>query len=250
MRQALALAIDRKQIAETGAQRGLRRPRTTSTPPTLPWSVPGVLKTDVAGAKKLLDDAGWRPGPDGIRVKDGKRLAFEWLHYPQQPDSKPMSEAIQAQLKAVGVELRLKQVDDITAAFRSKDFDAGVTFNSMQKAGNPMRVLNTYFRTDSLRNWGGWGSAGAGRADQAPQRGVRRRPAQRPAEAGAGASSGRTCRSPSPSAATGRRPLNDGLRRTTCRPTTSTTTSSPRTPPRPGGDDGAGRDPDGGADGW
>ena len=29
----------------------------------------------------------------------------------------------------------------------------------MQQAGNPMSVLNTYFRTDSARNWGGWGSA-------------------------------------------------------------------------------------------
>jgi peptide/nickel transport system substrate-binding protein len=118
--------------------------------------VPGLLKTDVAQAKKLLDDAGWRAGSDGIRVKDGKRLSFEWLHYPQQPDSKPMSEAVQAQLKAAGIEIRLKQVDDITAAFRSKDYDAGVTFSSNQQAGNPMTVLNTYFRTDSPRNWGNW----------------------------------------------------------------------------------------------
>jgi peptide/nickel transport system substrate-binding protein len=158
VRQALALAIDRKQIAEKVLNGAYDAPDNLY-PGYAPWSVPGMLKTDVAGAKKLLEDAGWRPGPDGIRVKDGKRLAFEWLHYPQQPDSKPLSETIQAQLKAVGVELRLKQVDDITAAFTSKDFDAGVTFNSMQAAGNPVRVLNSYFRTDSVRNWGGWGSA-------------------------------------------------------------------------------------------
>jgi hypothetical protein len=34
-----------------------------------------------------------------------------------------MSEEEQAQLKAVGMEIRLKSSDDITAAFRSKDFD-------------------------------------------------------------------------------------------------------------------------------
>jgi peptide/nickel transport system substrate-binding protein len=33
-------------------------------------------KYDPEQAKKLLDEAGWKPGPDGIRVKDGKRLEF------------------------------------------------------------------------------------------------------------------------------------------------------------------------------
>lgn len=158
VRQAVALAIDRKQIADQVLNGAYLAPDSLY-PATMPWNVPGVIRTDVAAARRLLDDAGWRPGPDGIRVKDGRRLAFEWLHYPQQPDSKPMSEAVQAQLKAVGIEIKLKQVDDITAAFRSKDLDVGVTFNSMQQAGNPVTVLNSYFRTDSPRNYGGWGSA-------------------------------------------------------------------------------------------
>jgi peptide/nickel transport system substrate-binding protein len=155
VRQAVALAMDRKQIADQ-VMNGAYLNADSMYPVSMPWNVPGLLKTDVAQAKKLLDDAGWRPGNDGIRVKDGKRLSFEWLHYPQQPDSKPMSEAVQAQLKAVGIEIRLKQVDDINAAFRSKDYDAGVTFNSNQQVGNPMTVLNNYFRTDSPRNWGNW----------------------------------------------------------------------------------------------
>ena len=50
-------------------------------------------------------------------------------------------------------------MDDITAAFNSKDFDAGVTFNSIQQTGNPMSVLNQYFVTDGTRNWGSWGSS-------------------------------------------------------------------------------------------
>ena len=155
VRQAVALAIDRKQIADQ-VMNGAYLNADSMYPSAMPWNVPGLLKTDQAQAKKLLDDAGWRPGNDGIRAKDGKRLSFEWLHYPQQPDSKPMSEAVQAQLKTAGIEIRLKQVDDITAAFRSKDYDAGVTFNSNQQVGNPMTVLNNYFRTDSPRNWGNW----------------------------------------------------------------------------------------------
>ena len=155
VRQAVALGIDRKQIAEQVLNGAYVNPD-SMYPSTVPWNVPGLLKTDQAAARKLLDDAAWRPGADGIRVKDGKRLSFEWLHYPQQPDSKPMSEAVQAQLKTIGIEIRLRQVDDINAAFRSQDYDAGVTFNSNQQVGNPMTVLNNYFKADSPRNWGSW----------------------------------------------------------------------------------------------
>ena len=154
VRQAVSLAIDRKQIADQ-VMNGAYVNADSMYPSTVPWNVPGLLKTDQAEARKLLDVAGWRAGADGIRVKDGKRLSFEWLHYPQQPDSKPMSEAVQAQLKTVGVEIRLRQTDDINAAFRSMDYDAGVTFNSNQQADD-MTVLNNYFRSDSPRNWGSW----------------------------------------------------------------------------------------------
>ena len=158
VRQALALSIDRKQLAEKVLS-GVYDPFDSIYPTSLPFAVPGVLKTDLNAAKKLLDDAGWVPGNDGIRVKAGKRLSFELLHYPQQPDSKPMAEAVQAQIKAAGFEAKLKQSDDISGTFRTKDYDAGIRYNAMEKAGNPMTVLNQYFLTDSANNEGGWGSA-------------------------------------------------------------------------------------------
>jgi peptide/nickel transport system substrate-binding protein len=158
VRQAVALGIDRRQLAEK-VMNGVYDAFDSVFPPSLPYNLPGVLKTDVNASKKLLDDAGWVPGNDGIRVKAGKRLGFELLHYPQQPDSKPMAEAVQAQLKAIGFEITLKQSDDISATFRTKEYDAGIRYNAMEKAGNPMTTLNQYFLTDSAMNEGGWGSA-------------------------------------------------------------------------------------------
>ena len=35
----------------------------------------GIVKEDVERAKKLLDEAGWKPGADGMREKDGVKLA-------------------------------------------------------------------------------------------------------------------------------------------------------------------------------
>ena len=157
VRQALALGIDRQPIAATVLNGAYDAPDTIY-PAAMPWALKGAVRYDAAGARKVLEDAGWRAGPDGIRVKEGRRLAFELTHYPQQPDSKPMAEALQAQLKGIGFEVRLKQVEDTVAVFRSREYDAGIRYNSMQKTGNPMSVLNTSFRTDSVGNEGSWGS--------------------------------------------------------------------------------------------
>ena len=42
-------------------------------------SLEGSWKPDRAAAARALDELGWKPGPDGIRVKDGKRLTVSFL---------------------------------------------------------------------------------------------------------------------------------------------------------------------------
>ena len=84
VRRAFASAIDRKSLAEQ-VLNGAYDAFDGFYPASLPWNVPGTLKTDLTAAKKLLDDAGWVPGGDGVRVKSGKRLAVELLHYPSSP---------------------------------------------------------------------------------------------------------------------------------------------------------------------
>lgn len=61
------------------------------------------LAHDPEGAARLLDAAGWHPGPDGIRVKDGKPLALDAVFVRQQS-----LELVQQQLKDIGVQLRLR----------------------------------------------------------------------------------------------------------------------------------------------
>ena len=113
MRRALAAGIDRQPIAET-VLNGAYDAFDSVYPPTLPWAVArgDRVRPRRGEASCWTTPAG--PGADSIRVKDGKRLSFELLHYPQQPNSKPMGEAMQAQLKAAGFDVRLKQVDDIS----------------------------------------------------------------------------------------------------------------------------------------
>ncbi|GEM_PF-4206636 len=157
VRKACALGIDRKQIAEQ-VLNGLYQASDSWYPSYVPWRVANI-RTDVAEAKRLLEQSGWTMGSDGIRRKSDQRLSFDYYHYPQQPDSKVIAEAIQAQLKPLGIDLKLKQSDDILSTWRGKTYDSGTTFYDMMEALNPAVRLERTFRTDGSENYGFWGSA-------------------------------------------------------------------------------------------
>ncbi|MGA1832413.1 peptide ABC transporter substrate-binding protein [Rhizobium wenxiniae] len=79
VRRALSLAIDRDIIVEAGY--GAAGKATCNIVPA-PEAVASTkndswcLKQDLEAANKLLDDAGWVKGSDGIRAKDGVKLNF------------------------------------------------------------------------------------------------------------------------------------------------------------------------------
>ncbi|MFF2323848.1 peptide ABC transporter substrate-binding protein [Agrobacterium sp. NPDC058088] len=79
VRRALSLAIDRDIIDEAGyGEAGkptcniVPAPAAVASTKNDSW----CLKQDIEGANKLLDDAGWVKGADGIRAKNGVKLSF------------------------------------------------------------------------------------------------------------------------------------------------------------------------------
>ncbi|KOX16756.1 MULTISPECIES: ABC transporter substrate-binding protein [unclassified Streptomyces] len=76
VRRALDLAVDRKTMVDKILE-GAGKPAYGPVPTDSPWFTEGTERRhDLAGARKILDEAGWKPGPDGVRVKDGVRAAF------------------------------------------------------------------------------------------------------------------------------------------------------------------------------
>ena len=76
VRSALSMALDRKRLVETGYGRAGRPACAILPAPAIYASTANdaCLGQDIAGARRLLDGAGWRPGPDGVRQKGGVRL--------------------------------------------------------------------------------------------------------------------------------------------------------------------------------
>ena len=75
VRQALAYAIDREEIMNT-VYNAIDVPARTDQPP-YSWAYADGLKSypyDPAKARQLLEAAGWKLQPDGVRARDGVRL--------------------------------------------------------------------------------------------------------------------------------------------------------------------------------
>ncbi|WP_313555010.1 ABC transporter substrate-binding protein [Miniimonas arenae] len=122
VRQAILKGIDREQVATTLLTEE-DQPATSvlshSTP--LYTDLGDALAYDPEGAKKILDDAGWVEGADGVREKDGQRLSTTVTFW-QVPE--PL-ELVQQQLAQIGVELNLQHVTvaESQAIKESGDFD-------------------------------------------------------------------------------------------------------------------------------
>lgn len=115
VRQAISHAINREAIVQKIFY-GYVTPATTYMHPqnvNYAKDIPGYTY-DLAKAKALLNDAGWKEGPDGIRVKDGKRLELT-IGSRNHDTWNIMSQVMQEQLKAVGIATKINTTD--TTAF-------------------------------------------------------------------------------------------------------------------------------------
>ncbi len=109
VRQAIAAAIDRRAIVKkfiSGAGTVA-----TADLPSFMWAsdphVP-VIAYDPAHARALLRQAGYVPGPDGLVMKDGRRLTLEFAYGQNVITSRLIVVGIQAYLRAVGIDVSVK----------------------------------------------------------------------------------------------------------------------------------------------
>jgi len=83
---------------------------------------------DAAWAKALLDSAGWRVGENGVRAKYGRPLRFGLLIASTSLPRLQYGVLVQSQLRKVGVQVDLDQLDGKTMGTRMQayDFDAAM----------------------------------------------------------------------------------------------------------------------------
>jgi len=128
IRRALLLGTDRAAIVEKVW--GDRARVAEGLQPPASWAAgePPVRSSyDPAEAQRLLEEAGWVPGDDGIRVRDGQRLQFHLLATGSDSSRRAIAELLQQQWRAIGVEVQLdlaSWAEVRQRATQERDFEA------------------------------------------------------------------------------------------------------------------------------
>ncbi|MFF8833350.1 ABC transporter substrate-binding protein [Streptomyces sp. NPDC015131] len=173
IRRALDVAVDRDTMVEKILE-GAGKPAYGPVPTDSEWFTKGTERPhDLAAAKKILDAAGWKPGPDGIRAKNGVRASFPLWYLSGDKLRQDHALAYASDAKKAGIDIktqagtweviepRMKQ-DAVLAGGGSPgdpDFDqylllksslGGDGFNNMGWYDNPAvdKALETGRRTD------------------------------------------------------------------------------------------------------
>jgi len=122
-RRAVSLAIDRVGITSV-ILRNKQLAATQIFPPALgDWHADDLapLTYDPEEARQLLAAAGWQPGSDGILEQDGRRFSVSLITYASWPELPPIATALQAQLRQVGIEVKVSVGNSSEIPSRHKD---------------------------------------------------------------------------------------------------------------------------------
>ncbi|RWR28479.1 ABC transporter substrate-binding protein [Sinirhodobacter populi] len=161
VRQALQAGINRQEIIDT-----VYTPDWLLATSFIQSNVPGatdhgdLLAYDPDRAEKLLDEAGWVKGADGIRAKDGTQLTLIVHSNPYLATSKAVDELIAQQLGKIGWKVVIRAFDVVTfgekVRYASPTVPAYEVTRSFIDAGTVASIL-----TDANKgeNWFGLGES-------------------------------------------------------------------------------------------
>lgn len=151
VREAINLLIDRDSIQKFIYGRGGTATASFVNEPKQFKSTKLKYEFNVEKANKILDDAGYKKGSDGIREKDGKKLKYVYQTSINAPRQKTQAIIKQACQK-VGIDLELKSVT--ASVFFSSDVANPDTYTKLyvdmemytttQPQPDPERFLNQF----------------------------------------------------------------------------------------------------------
>lgn len=153
VRKALSIAIDRSVIVDSlYGDSGVPTCNILPAPDVYKSSgADWCLTQDIDGANKLLEDAGWKKGGDGIRARDGVRLSILY-----QTSTNSVRQATQALVKdwwsQIGIETELRNIS--ASVFFGGDPASPDTFQKFY--ADVEMYTNNFDGTDPEKYMAGW----------------------------------------------------------------------------------------------
>lgn len=149
VRRALLHGVDTQELVDTVFSANYPRATAVLSSKALGYQDQSAKLTyDPELSQKLLDGAGWVPGADGIRTKDGKELALDVYVSNAQPQSKETLELISQQLGRIGATLNIKPQDAGSYAADIKDASKTALLHSMVGRAD-QDVIKSQYHTEN-----------------------------------------------------------------------------------------------------
>ncbi len=130
VRLALQHATNKEDISQ-GIFYGLEQPADTLFAKTVPYCDLDLVpyEYDTVRAEALLEEAGWTMGTDGIREKNGKKLALDLLYNSDSVTEKSIAEYLQSEYLKLGISMNIHGEEE-------------QSYRDNMKAGNFAMVFN------------------------------------------------------------------------------------------------------------
>jgi peptide/nickel transport system substrate-binding protein len=127
VRRALTMAINRDEIIE-GIMYGFGTVANSTVPPFY-WNhdpqAGQELRHDPEGARRLLAEAGWTPGPDGVlRNAQGQPFRFTLVTNQGNQERIDITQKVQSDLARIGIQAQPQQLEWGTLLSRLQDVEA------------------------------------------------------------------------------------------------------------------------------
>jgi peptide/nickel transport system substrate-binding protein len=158
VRQALLHATDADEIVGTLFSDNYPKATSVIASTALGYvDLSAKLTHDEALAKRLLDEAGWTLGSDGLRHKDGKALELTAYESLPQPQNKETLQLVAQQWARVGVKLNVLAGDSGSATVDNLDPEKTPVSPAMVGRADPDVIKSQFYPSnrDVLRQKGG-----------------------------------------------------------------------------------------------
>jgi peptide/nickel transport system substrate-binding protein len=136
VRKAIYMAIDKKGWIDA-VYYGVPQPTLSYLPPNH-WAYNKSLKDpgyNPAQAAAMLDAAGWKVGSDGVRAKDGVRLAFTMSTTAGNKSREQAQQLVQQNLKKINVDMTIK---NMPASVVWGDYTVKSEFDTLMVGWDPL----------------------------------------------------------------------------------------------------------------
>ena len=119
----------------------------------------GRDRRQLATASKLLDEAGWKIGPNGIRANDkGETFSIELLM--EEPQLEKIFGFFVDKLRSIGIQASIRNIDAAQYQVRLKSFDFDIDMSRFSLSATPGPEIKIYMSSDAAKAEGSFNLAG------------------------------------------------------------------------------------------